>query len=144
MDPFMQAAIDQAIRGRSEGGIPIGSVIVRNGEIIGRGRNKRIQEDNPILHGEMDCLLQAGRQRSYRDTTIYSTLMPCYMCAGTIVQFKIPRVIVGESKSFVGARDFMEAHGVQVVDLDLDVCKKMMQEFIDSYPDIWYEDIADL
>ncbi|MEM1000950.1 MAG: nucleoside deaminase, partial [Bacteroidota bacterium] len=105
MDEFMQVAIDEARAGRAEGGIPIGSVLVRDGQLIARGRNKRVQEQNPILHGEMDCLNNAGRIGSYRDTVIYSTLMPCYMCAGTIVQFKIPKVIVGESRTFPGAVD---------------------------------------
>ncbi|HHG84303.1 MAG TPA: nucleoside deaminase, partial [Bacteroidetes bacterium] len=94
MDEFMQAAIDEAQQGLAEGGIPIGSILIRDGKILARGRNKRVQEQNPILHGEMDCLNNAGRVGSYRDTVIYSTLMPCYMCAGTIVQFKIPKVIV--------------------------------------------------
>ena len=112
MDEFMQAAIAQAQKSFDEGGIPIGSVLVKNGTLIAKGHNKRVQEDNPILHGEMDCLNNAGRVGSFKDTVIYSTLMPCYMCAGTIVQFKIPKVIVGESKTFSGARAFMEQHGV--------------------------------
>ena len=143
MDEFMQAAIDEALLGRSQGGIPIGSVLVRNGQIVGRGHNKRVQEDSAIKHGEMDCLTNAGRQRSYRDTVIYSTLMPCYMCAGTIVQFKIPKVIVGESRTFDGAREFMESHGVEVVVLDLDECVAMMQEFIEAEPALWNEDIME-
>ena len=111
MDQFMQAAIEQAKKSLQEGGIPIGSVLVRDGEIISRGHNKRVQQKNPILHGEMDCLNNAGRIGSYKNTIIYSTLMPCYMCAGTIVQFNIPQVIVGESRTFAGAREFMESHG---------------------------------
>ena len=114
MDQFMQAAIEQAQKSLQEGGIPIGSVLVREGEIISRGHNKRVQQKNPILHGEMDCLNNAGRIGSYKNTIIYSTLMPCYMCAGTIVQFNIPQVIVGESRTFAGAREFMESHGVKV------------------------------
>ncbi|SHJ25930.1 cytosine deaminase [Hymenobacter daecheongensis DSM 21074] len=144
MDKFMQAAIDEARLGRKEGGIPIGSVLVRNGEIVAKGHNKRVQEDNPIKHGEMDCLNNAGRQRTYRDTVIYSTLMPCFMCAGTIVQFKIPKVIVGESRTFDGAREFMESHGVEVIDLDLDECVQMMEEFIEAEPTLWNEDIMEL
>jgi cytosine/creatinine deaminase len=143
MDEFMQAAIDEARLGRSEGGIPIGSVLVRNGHIISRGHNKRVQEKAPILHGEMDCLANAGRIGSYRDTVIYSTLMPCYMCAGTIVQFKIPKVVVGESRTFSGARAFMESHGVEVVDLDLPECVGMMEEFIAAEPALWNEDIGE-
>lgn len=144
MDEFMQMAIDEARKGRSEGGIPIGSVLVKNGELLARGHNKRVQEDNPILHGEMDCLNTAGRIGSYRDTVIYSTLMPCYMCAGTIVQFKIPKVIVGESKTFSGAREFMESHGVEVVDLNLPECIEMMEDFIRDKPELWNEDIMEL
>lgn len=139
----MQAAIDEARLGRSQGGIPIGSVLVRNGRIIARGHNKRVQEQNPILHGEMDCLNQAGRIGSYRDTVIYSTLMPCYMCAGTIVQFKIPRVVVGESRTFPGAKEFMQQHGVEVIDLDLPECVRLMEEFIAAEPGLWNEDIGE-
>jgi cytosine deaminase len=144
MDEFMQLAIAEAQKGRSEGGIPIGSVLVKDGKVVGQGHNKRVQENNPILHGEMDCLNNAGRIGSYRNTVIYSTLMPCFMCAGTIVQFKIPKVIVGESQTFSGAREFMEAHGVEVVDLKLPECVNMMQEFIDEKPELWNEDIMEL
>jgi cytosine/creatinine deaminase len=140
---FMQAAIDEARTGANEGGIPIGSVIVRNGEIIGRGRNKRVQEQDPIKHAEIDCLYNAGRIGSYRDTTLYSTLMPCYLCAGAIVQFGIPKVIAGESVTFDGAREFMEQHGVEVIDLDLDECKQMMRDFIEMNPTLWKEDIGE-
>lgn len=139
----MQVAIDEARAGRAEGGIPIGSVLVRDGQLIARGRNKRVQEQNPILHGEMDCLNNAGRIGSYRDTVIYSTLMPCYMCAGTIVQFKIPKVIVGESRTFPGAVDFMREHGVEVIDLDLPECVQMMEDFIAAAPELWNEDIGE-
>lgn len=144
MDEFMQAALAEARAGMAEGGIPIGSVLVKNGKLIAAGRNKRVQEDNPILHGEMDCLFNAGRVGSYKDTVIYSTLMPCYMCAGTIVQFKIPKVIVGESRTFSGARSFMEQHGVKVIDLDLAECVTMMEQFISSRPELWNEDIGEL
>ncbi|MBK8845081.1 MAG: nucleoside deaminase [Bacteroidetes bacterium] len=142
-DKFMQLAIDEARKGLDEGGIPIGSVLMRNGELIASGHNKRVQEKNPILHGEMDCLNNAGRIGSYRDTIIYSTLMPCYMCAGTIVQFKIRKVIVGESVTFAGAREFMEQHGVEVIDLNLDECIEMMQDFIKQNPELWSEDIGE-
>ncbi len=139
----MQAAIDEARKGLAEGGIPIGSALVKDGKLIATGRNKRVQERNPILHGEMDCLNNAGRIGSYRNTVIYSTLMPCYMCAGTIVQFKIPKVIVGESRTFHGARRFMEEHGVEVVDLDLPECVRMMEAFIAAKPELWNEDIGE-
>ena len=143
-DEFMQAAIDEARLGRSQGGIPIGSVLVRDGKIIGQGHNKRVQEDSAIKHGEMDCLTNAGRQRSYRDTVIYTTLMPCYMCAGTIVQFKIPKVMVGESRTFGESRAFLESHGVEVVDCNLQECVDMMNEFIEAEPTLWNEDIMEL
>ncbi len=106
--------------------------------------NKRVQEDSAIKHGEMDCLTNAGRQRTYRDTVIYTTLMPCYMCAGTIVQFKIPKVMVGESRTFGESRAFLESHGVEVVDLDLQECVDMMDEFIAAEPTLWNEDIMEL
>lgn len=143
MDPFMQAAIDEARKGLAEGGIPIGSALVKGGKLVATGRNKRVQENNPILHGEMDCLNNAGRIGSYRNTVMYSTLMPCYMCAGTIVQFKIPKVVVGESRTFPGARQFMEEHGVEVIDLDLPECLAMMEEFIQAKPEVWNEDIGE-
>ncbi|RAK70319.1 nucleoside deaminase [Hymenobacter edaphi] len=144
MDKFMQVAIDEARLGRSQGGIPIGSVLMRNGEIVAQGHNKRVQELNPILHGEMDCLNNAGRQRTYRDTVLYTTLMPCYMCAGTIVQFKIPKVVVGEARTFGESREFLESHGVEVEILDLQECVDMMNEFITAEPTLWNEDIMEL
>ena len=142
-DEFMQLAINEALQGLKEGGIPIGSVLTRHGKLIAKGHNKRVQEKNPILHGEMDCLNNAGRIGSYKDTVIYSTLMPCYMCAGTIVQFKIKKVIVGESKTFSGAREFMESHGVEVIDLNLPECVQMMEDFIEKNPELWNEDIGE-
>jgi len=143
-DQFMLLAIAEAQKGLAEGGIPIGSVLVKNGKFVACGHNKRVQEDNPILHGEMDCLFNAGRVGNYRDTVIYSTLMPCYMCAGTIVQFRIPKVIVGESRTFPGAKTFMESHGVEVIDLDLPECVTMMENFIREKPELWNEDIGEL
>ena len=139
---FIKAACAEARAGLQEGGIPIGSVLVRHGQIIARGRNQRIQQDSPILHGEMHCLANAGRQTSYRDCVIYSTLMPCYMCAGTIVQFGIPRVIVGESRNFSGASDFMRSHGIELIDLDDPECYQLMADFIKAHPQLWNEDIA--
>lgn len=144
MDPFMQEAITQARKSLSEGGIPIGSVLVQKGALIAKGHNKRVQEKNPILHGEMDCMNNAGRVGSYKDTVMYSTLMPCYMCAGTIVQFNIPKIIVGESVTFSGARTFMESHGVEIVDLNLPECMEMMSDFIKKKPELWNEDIGEL
>ena len=144
MDKFLKAAYFQAQKSQNEGGIPIGSILVRDGKIISKGHNKRVQEQNPILHGEMDCINNAGRIGSFKNTVIYSTLMPCYMCAGTIVQFKIPKVVVGESETFTGARIFMESHGVEVVDLQDSDCIAMMESFIRENPKLWIEDIGDL
>jgi cytosine deaminase len=140
---FMEEAKAEAMKGLAEGGIPIGSVLVRNGVMIGRGHNQRVQKGSAILHGEMDCLVNAGRQRSYRDTVIYSTLSPCMMCSGTIVQFKIPRVVVGETQNFPGAPDFMRSHGVEVVVLNDPSLVTMMADFIRSRPELWNEDIAE-
>ena len=139
----MQLAIDEAKKGLQEGGIPIGSVLIKDGVLVAKGHNKRVQEKNPILHGEMDCLNNAGRIGNYKNTTIYSTLMPCYMCAGTIVQFKIKKVVVGESVTFAGAKEFMMSHGVEVIDLNLPECVEMMQDFITKNPDLWNEDIGE-
>jgi cytosine/creatinine deaminase len=141
---FMQAAIDEAKRGGAENGIPIGSVMIKNGTLFARGHNKRVQEGDPIKHAEIDCLYNAGRIGSYKDITLYSTLMPCYLCAGAIVQFGIKKVVAGESTTFPGAREFMEQHGVEVIDLDLDDCKDMMAEFIRKHPSLWAEDIGEL
>ncbi|MBF2005386.1 MAG: nucleoside deaminase [Chlorogloeopsis fritschii C42_A2020_084] len=142
MDEFMQAAIDEAKQGRQEGGIPIGSVLVKDGKIIGRGHNKRVQDADPVTHAEIDCLRNAGRIGCYRGTTLYSTLMPCYLCAGAVVQFGIKKVIAGESKTFSGAKEFMESHGVEVIDLNSDECKQMMTKFIKENPELWNEDIG--
>jgi creatinine deaminase len=143
MDLFMKCAIEEAEQSRSEGGIPIGSVLVKGGKIIGKGHNRRVQQDDPILHAEIDCIRNAGRIGTYRETTIYSTLMPCYLCAGAIVQFGIGKVVAGESENFAGARGFLEMHGVEVIDLDLAICKDMLQSFIEEHPEIWYEDIGE-
>jgi cytosine deaminase len=138
----MEMAITMARQGLREGGIPIGSVLVRDGKILGQGYNKRVQEGDPVTHAEIDCLRNAGRIGSYRDTVLYSTLMPCYLCAGAVVQFGIKKVIVGESQTFAGAREFMESHGVEVIDLELEDCVKLMQDFIEKNSALWYEDIG--
>lgn len=143
-DIFFNAAVDEAKSGLSEGGIPIGSVLVRGGEIIGRGHNRRVQQKNPMIHAEIDCLINAGRIGSYKNTVLYSTLMPCYLCAGAVVQFGIKKVIAGESVTFDGAREFMESHGVEVIDLNDDECINMMKEFIEKNPELWNEDIGEL
>jgi creatinine deaminase len=142
MDDFMQAAIIEAQQGRQEGGIPIGSVLVKDGKILGRGHNKRVQDGDPITHAEIDCLRNAGRIGNYKGTILYSTLMPCYLCAGAVVQFGIKKVIAGESRTFPGAKEFMVSHGVEVIDLNLDECEKMMSEFIETNPELWNEDIG--
>ena len=142
MDEFMAAAIAEAKQGLQEGGIPIGSVLVKDGEILGRGHNKRVQDSDPVTHAEIDCLRKAGRVGNYKDTTLYSTLMPCYLCAGAVVQFGIKKVIVGESETFPGAKEFMESHGVEVVDLNIDECKQLMSEFIQKNPRLRNEDIG--
>ncbi|MEQ9484413.1 nucleoside deaminase [Coleofasciculus sp. F4-SAH-05] len=142
MDEFMAAAIAQAKQGLREGGIPIGSVLVKEGQIIGQGYNKRVQDNDPVTHAEIDCLRHAGRIGNYNDTILYSTLMPCYLCAGAVVQFGIKKVIAGESQTFAGAREFMESHGVEVVDLNLEECRQMMSDFIQQHPKLWNEDIG--
>lgn len=144
MDSFMQQAIEEAQQGLREGGIPIGSVLVKDGKVIGRGHNRRVQENDPIVHAEIDCLRNAGRVGRYAGTTLYSTLMPCYLCAGAVVQFGIKKVVAGESVTFPGAREFMESHGVEVIDLHLDECQHMMRDFIRRKPDLWSEDIGEL
>ena len=139
---LMQQAIQEAKQGRDEGGIPIGSVLVRDGIVIARGHNKRVQEDDPVTHAEIDCLRNAGRIGSFRNTVLYSTLMPCYLCAGAVVQFGIRKVVAGEDTTFSGARQFMESHGVEVVCMDDQECKQLMTAFIEAHPALWNEDIG--
>ena len=149
MDPFLRAAIDEAKLGLSEGGLPIGSVLVRGGRIIGRGHNRRVQRGDPMAHAEIDCLTNAGRQRTYADTVLYSTLMPCFLCSGAAVQFGVPKVVVGESVNFPGGQSaagtspqFMRAAGIELIDLrDLE-CIDMMGRFIREHPQLWNEDIG--
>ncbi len=140
---FLDAAYEEAQQGLREGGIPIGSVLVRNGEIIGRGHNRRVQKGDPILHGEMDAIQNAGRQKTYRDVTCYTTLSPCMMCTGTIIQFGISRVVVAESKNFKGFQDVMSLAGVNVVDYHEPRCEHMMADFIKNNPHLWNEDIGE-
>jgi len=143
-DPFLQAAIEQARESLAEGGIPIGSVLVHRGEIIGRGHNCRVQSGSAIDHGEMNCLRNAGRlpARVYRECTLYSTLSPCPMCSGAIVLYKIPRVVVGENRTFVGAEDYLRSNGVAVDVLQDEECVRIMTEFIAGNPELWNEDIG--
>jgi creatinine deaminase len=145
---WMERAFLQAQKSYDEGGLPIGSVLVRHlkdgGEIlVGEGHNQRIQQGDAIAHGEMDAIRNAGRQRSYRDTTIYTTLSPCMMCSGTIVQFNIPRVVIGENANFGGNEEFLRQRGVVVIILDDPKCTELMGRFIRERPDIWNEDIGE-
>jgi cytosine deaminase len=143
-DPFLAAAVDEARLGLAEGGIPIGSVLVCDGTIIGRGHNRRVQQGSAILHGEMDCLENAGRLPAgvYRRCTIYTTLSPCPMCSGAILLYRIPRVVAGENRTFLGAEDYLRANGIQV-DVRQDAeCIELMREFIADKPNLWNEDIG--
>ncbi len=144
MDEFMQAAIDEAELGWAEGGIPIGSVLVHDGEIIGRGHNRRVQNGSPTLHGEIDALENAGRLPAavYRSCTIYTTLSPCSMCTGAILLYGIPRVVVGENQTFLGEEELLRSRGVEVDVLDEPGCVEMMRRMIAERPDVWNEDIG--
>jgi creatinine deaminase len=145
MDKFMQAAIDEAKAGLSQGGIPIGSVLVHDGEIIGRGHNKRVQTGSPTLHGEMDALENAGRQPAsvYRQSIIYTTLSPCSMCTGAILLYGIPKVVIGENQSFMGEEALLKSKGVEIHMIDSDECKQMMNHFMAGKPELWNEDIGE-
>ena len=140
---MLTIAYEEARKGFDEGGCPIGSVLARDGQEVSRGHNQRVQQGDPIAHGEMDALRKAGRQRTYRDTVLYTTLSPCMMCSGTIVQFGIPRVVVGENTTFGGNEDFLRAHGVEVVIADDPDCIALMKRFIREKPELWAEDIAE-
>jgi cytosine/creatinine deaminase len=144
MDFFMQAAIEEARRGLAEGGIPIGAVIVHQGRIIGRGHNRRVQQGSAILHGEMDALEKAGRQPAsvYRESVLYTTLSPCAMCSGAILLYGIPRVIVGENRTFMGEEALLRERGVAVEVLQDQQCVRLMREFIAARPELWNEDIG--
>ncbi len=144
MDAFFEAAIEEARRGWEEGGIPIGSVLVHQGAILGRGHNRRIQQGSAVLHGEMDALERAGRQPAsvYRASTLYTTLSPCAMCSGAILLYGIPRVIVGENQTFVGEEELLRSRGVEVTVVQDPTCIRLMAEFIAQHPDLWHEDIG--
>ena len=145
MDKFFREAINQAKKGLAEGGIPIGSVIAYKGAILGRGHNRRVQKGSVILHGEMDAFENAGRQEAkiYKESTIYTTLSPCAMCSGAILLYGIPRVIIGENKTFLGAEDLLKSKGVEVIVLNDEECIKMMKDFINNKPELWNEDIGE-
>lgn len=140
---FLKLAYDEAIAGFDEGGCPIGSVLAEGDRLIAQGRNQRVQGGDPIAHGEMDCLRKAGRQKSYRDMTLYTSLSPCMMCSGTIVQFDIKRVVVGENVNFGGNEAFLRERGVEVIVADDADCIALMKRFIDEKPELWAEDIAE-
>lgn len=140
---FMEEAYKLAKKSFDEGGLPIRAVLVRDGEIIGSGHNQRVQKGDPIAHGEMDCIRNAGRQKTYRDLTIYTTLSPCMMCSGTIVQFGIPRVVIGENRNFGGNEEFLKSRGVQVTVLDHPKCIELMERLKAEKPALWAEDIGE-
>ena len=140
---FLRMAYDEAKAGFDEGGCPIGSVLARGDVLVSRGRNQRVQQGDPIAHGEMDALRKAGRQRSYRDMTIYTSLSPCMMCSGTIIQFGIPRVVIGENTTFGGNEDFLRSKGIEVLIADDPDCIGLMTRFIAEKPELWNEDIAE-
>ena len=140
---FLRAAYEEALAGYTEGGCPIGSVLAEGDRLISRGRNQRVQKGDPIAHGEMDALRNAGRQKTYRGMTLYTSLSPCMMCAGTIVQFGIPRVVIGENTTFGGNEDFLRERGIKVIVANDPECIALMQRFITERPDLWAEDIAE-
>ena len=144
MDLFLTAAVAEAEKGRQSGGIPIGSVLVRDGQIIGRGHNRRVQKGSSILHAEMDCLENAGRLTGadYRDSVLYSTLSPCDMCSGAILLYGIPAVVIGENTTFKGPEEYLRSRGVQLDIVDDEDCKRIMREFIAESPELWQEDIG--
>ncbi|NVJ70443.1 MAG: nucleoside deaminase [Alphaproteobacteria bacterium] len=141
-EKFMAEALAQAQKSYDEGGLPIGAVLVEDGKVIARGHNQRVQKGDPTAHGEMDCIRAAGRRARYASTTLYTTLSPCMMCAGTVVQFGIPRVVVGEAKNFHGNEAFLKENGVEVTRLDDPACTELMARFIREKPAVWDEDIA--
>jgi len=145
MDPFMNAAIEEAQAGHAEGGIPIGSVLVIDGKIVGRGHNRRVQKGSAILHAEMDCLENAGRltARDYQRSTLYSTLSPCDMCSGTALLYKIPRVVIGENQTFRGPEDYVRSRGVELTIVNDQRCIQLMRDFIAAKPGLWNEDIGE-
>lgn len=142
--PFLDAAFEQAQKSYDEGGLPIGAVLVDSaGAVIGRGHNQRVQKGSPILHGEMDCLQNAGRRASYRDTTLYTTLSPCMMCSGTIIQFGIPRVVIADVENFAGDVPFLQSRGVEVAVVPHAPSMTLMHRFLAEKPELWREDIAE-
>jgi cytosine deaminase len=144
MDEYLQAAIEEARQGMAEGGIPIGSVLVIDGRIVGRGHNRRVQKGSAVLHAEMDCLENAGRLRAdeYRRATLYSTLSPCDMCSGAVLLYGIPKVVIGENRTFQGPEKYLQSRGVELIIMDDQECRQLMEDFIGENPELWYEDIG--
>ncbi|MBU0478410.1 nucleoside deaminase [bacterium] len=144
MDKFLEAAIEEAKKGMAEGGIPIGSVLVIDGRIVGRGHNQRVQKGSAVLHAEIDCLENAGRIKAsdYRRATLYSTLSPCDMCSGAVLLYGIPKVVIGENRTFCGPEDYVRSRGVEVVIIDNKECRQLMETFIKNNPELWNEDIG--
>jgi len=145
LDSFLKVAIEEARLGLAEGGIPIGSVLVHQGKILGRGHNRRVQQNSTVLHGEMDALENAGRQsaKTYQQSTLYTTLSPCAMCSGAILLYGIPRVVIGENRTFTGEEELLRSRGVEITILQDDECIGMMNEFVANNPDLWNEDIGE-
>ncbi|CAG37083.1 nucleoside deaminase [Desulfotalea psychrophila] len=145
MDKFFAVAVAEARKGMATGGIPIGSVLVIDGQIVGRGHNQRVQRGSVVLHAEMDCLENAGRIKAadYRRATLYSTLSPCDMCSGAVLLYGIPRVVIGENRTFCGPEDYMRSQGVEVVVVDSEECRQLMERFIEENPELWNEDIGE-
>ncbi len=146
MDKFMEAAIEEAKRGIAEGGIPIGSVLVIDGKIVARGHNQRVQKGSAVLHAEMDCLENAGRIKAadYRRATLYSALSPCDMCSGAVLLYGIPKIVIGENRTFKGPEEYVMSRGVEVIVIDNRDCRKLMETFIEKNPELWNEDIGEL
>jgi creatinine deaminase len=144
MDKFLEAAVQEAKKGKAEGGVPIGSVLVIDGRIVGRGHNRRVQKGSAILHAEMDCLENAGRIKAadYRRATLYSTLSPCDMCSGAVLLYGIPKVVIGENRTFCGPEDYVRSRGVEMVIFDNQECRQLMETFIENNPKLWNEDIG--
>jgi creatinine deaminase len=146
MDRFLTIAVEEARKGLAEGGIPIGSVLVIEGQVVGRGHNRRVQKTSAILHAEMDCLENAGRLRpaDYRRSVLYSTLSPCDMCSGTALLYRIPQIVIGENRTFRGPEDYVRSRGVALEIVDDDECYQLMQDFIAAHPELWNEDIGEV
>lgn len=145
MEKFLALAIEEAKSGLDEGGIPIGSVLVINNEVVAKGHNKRVQKGSSVLHAEMDCLENGGRIKAseYKQATLYSTLSPCDMCSGAVLLYGIPKVVIGENVTFKGPEEYLKSRGVEVINLDNQLCKDLMNQFIDEQPELWHEDIGE-